>query len=258
MMTAAAGASCLLLSLHHHQFFHSSLSLFHSSYYLSSRNIKHRSSSLSLSFFLSLSLSFFLSLFLPLFTFSVPEGERRICGGFLFFIVISIIQKTKGEGKRRCARFFSGSFAVITARFAAKLCTPYFNRETYRVAKKKKGTIRRAKQNSFSRLKSLTVIASRETHGTSSWVHCTFMRCSSDAFFKSNRSFHVHGENRAMCAERHTCVLLFMSRMSFEFLLLFCFHEEVGGSFVSKTKQSDATSRTKERKKYHAYDCLYV
>ena len=177
---------------------------------------------------------------------------------FCFSMVISIIQKTKGEGKRRCARFFSGSFAVITARFAAKLCTPYFNRETYRVAKKKKGTIRRAKQNSFSRLKSLTVIASRESHGTSSWVHCTFMRCSSDAFFKSNRSFHVHGENRAMCAERHTCVLLFMSRMSFEFLLLFCFHEEGGGSFVSKTKQSDATSRTKERKKYHAYDCLYV
>jgi len=228
MMTAAAGASCLLLSLHHHQFFHSSLSLFHSSYYLSSRNIKHRSSSLSLSFFLSLSLSFFLSLFLPLFTFSVPEGERRICGGFLFFIVISIIQKTKGEGKRRCARFFSGSFAVITARFAAKLCTPYFNRETYRVAKKKKGTIRRAKQNSFSRLKSLTVIASRESHGTSSWVHCTFMRCSSDAFFKSNRSFHVHGENRAMCAERHTCVLLFMSRMSFEFLPFFCFMKKGG------------------------------
>ena len=150
------------------------------------------------------------------------------------FSRISIIQKTKGEGKRRCARFFSGSFAVITARFAAKLCTPYFNRETYRVAKKKKGTIRRAKQNSFSRLKSLTVIASRESHGTSSWVHCTFMRCSSDAFFKSNRSFHVHGENRAMCAERHTCVLLFMSRMSFEFLLLFCFHEEGGGFFCFK------------------------
>ena len=257
MMTAAAGASCLLLSLHHHQFFHSSLSLFHSSYYLSSRNIKHRSSSLSLSFFLSLSLFLPLSLSSSLYFLRSRRREKNLWW-FFVFLVISIIQKTKGEGKRRCARFFSGSFAVITARFAAKLCTPYFNRETYRVAKKKKGTIRRAKQNSFSRLKSLTVIASRESHGTSSWVHCTFMRCSSDAFFKSNRSFHVHGENRAMCAERHTCVLLFMSRMSFEFLLLFCFHEEGGGSFVSKTKQSDATSRTKERKKYHAYDCLYV
>ncbi len=29
------------------------------------------------------------------------------------------------------------------------------------------------------------------------------MRCSSDAFFKSNRSFHVHGENRAMCAGKY-------------------------------------------------------
>ncbi len=157
--------------------------------------------SLFLPLSLSSSLSFFLSLFLPLFTFSVPEEERRICG--LFFFSISIIQKTKGEGKRRCARFFSGSFVVITARFAAKLCTPYFNRETYRVAKKKKGTIRPANQNSFSRLESLTVVVSREPHGTSSWLLCTFMRCSSDAFFKSNRSFHVHGENRAMCAGKY-------------------------------------------------------
>ena len=233
MMTAAAGASCLLLSLHHHQFFHSSLSLFHFSYYLSSRNIKHRSSSLSLSLSSSLSLFLPLSLSSSLYFLRSRRREKNLWW-FFVFLVISIIQKTKGEGKRRCARFFSGSFAVITARFAAKLCTPYFNRETYRVAKKKKGTIRRAKQNSFSRLKSLTVIASRESHGTSSWVHCTFMRCSSDAFFKSNRSFHVHGENRAMCAERHTCVLLFMSRMSFEFLLLFCFHEEGGGFFCFK------------------------
>jgi hypothetical protein len=61
----------------------------------------------------------------------------------------------KNERRRKatlgCARFFSGSFVVITARFAAKLCTPYFNRETYRVVKKKKGSIRRANQNSFSR-----------------------------------------------------------------------------------------------------------
>ena len=177
---------------------------------------------------------------------------------FCFSMVISIIQKTKGEGKRRCARFFSGSFAVITARFAAKLCTPYFNRETYRVAKKKKGTIRRAKQNSFSRLKSLTVIASRETHGTSSWVHCTFMRCSSDAFFKSNRSFHVHGENRAMCAERHTCVLLFMSRMSFEFLLLFVSMKKGGVLlFQRRNRVMQPAERKNERNTMRTIVCMF-
>ena len=133
---------------------------------------------------------------------------------FFVFLVISIIQKTKGEGKRRCARFFSGSFAVITARFAAKLCTPYFNRETYRVAKKKKGTIRRAKQNSFSRLKSLTVIASREITRNlfvgSLHVYEMFERCILQIQSLISRA---RRESRNVCGKAHVRTFIYVANV---------------------------------------------